>query len=160
MSRQGAARPSAVAAAVVVVALTLGGCASVGVEDLNPTEWFSAPSARPWEGGFTVSRGTATPETRQVTASDFVGADGQCQGGAPAEAPGGIALTMTECELVAAAGVPEQVDISADENGDRRAVLTYTTGENSGVYTFVSGRLKVIEGLPEPPGQQRRRRRS
>lgn len=162
MPRQGTPRPCAVATALAVAAFALGGCSSVSLDELNPTEWFSAPStgASAREGGFTVSRGAAAPTLRATTPSDLVGADGQCQGGSSDAAgpPRGVALTMTECELVAVAGVPEQVNIGANENGDRRSVLTYTKGDNSGVYTFVSGRLKIIERLPEPPKPERRRR--
>lgn len=154
------------AAILAVAALALGGCG--GGRNLNPTSWFesSGSDSRPVTGeetGFTVSRGAseASP-TRAVTASDLVGADGQCAGGSEASSapPGrGIALAMTECQVVAVAGVPEQVNVGADAGGERRAVLTYAQGDNAGIYTFVSGRLKVIERLPTPPKPERRRSR-
>ena len=151
----------AAAAVLTVAAVALAGCGSG--RSLNPTTWFesSTPDSRASsgeEGGFTVSRGASeAPVARAVTASDLVGADGQCAGvSAP---PARIGLTMTECEMVAVAGVPEQVNLGAAENGDRRAVLTYAKGDNAGIYTFVSGRLKVIERLPTPPKPERRRSR-
>ena len=64
---------------------------------------------------------------------------------------GGIALGMTECQAVQRAGSPEQVAISAGEQGDRKVVLTYLSGPWPGIYTFNDGRLKVIERAPEQP---------
>jgi hypothetical protein len=156
------------AAAILTAAVVLGGCS--GGRSLNPTTWFgegSGSDSRPVTGeetGFTVSRGESQAlVTRAVTASDLVGPDGQCAGVSadPSSAPParGVALSMTECEMVAVAGVPEQVNIGAGEGTDRRAVLTYTKGDNAGIYTFVSGRLKIIERLPTPPKPERRRGR-
>jgi hypothetical protein len=65
---------------------------------------------------------------------------------------------MTECEVVASAGVPEQTNIGASAGGERRVVLTYTKGDHPGIYTFVSGRLKIIERLPTATKPQPRRR--
>lgn len=153
---------------LAVVAMMLGGCGS-GRVSLDPGNWFSgsASDSRPVTGeetGFTVSRGPAEgASARAVTGSDLVGADGRCEGvsaESPAAAPGrGIGLTMTECELVAVAGAPEQVNIGGSDGGERRAVLTYTKGDNAGIYTFMSGRLKIIERLPTPPKPEPRRRR-
>ena len=150
--------------AVTVMAVTLAGCGSVSVD---PTEWlsetgnvFSTPDI-----SLPIFRtGAEAPKPRVITESDYVGADGQCQGGSPAATPGapppvGVALTMTECEVVAVAGVPEQVNIGADAGGARRTVLTYSKGDHAGIYTFVAGQLKIIERLPTPPKPERRRRR-
>jgi hypothetical protein len=74
--------------------------------------------------------------------------------GAPATAalvPGGVALQMTECDVVRRAGTPEKVDLGADERGDRAVVLTYTRGPLPGVYRFSAGRLFAIERAPEAP---------
>jgi hypothetical protein len=169
-----------------LITVMLGGCGSSRF-DLDPTGWFSnsSPSTDSTgaEGGFTVFKGSAeAPTLRAVTPADLVGPDGRCEGApaapAPASptasagatastsasgsapavpAPGGIGLTMTECQLVAVAGAPEQINIGA-ESGNRRAVLTYTKGDHPGIYTFVSGRLKVIERAPEPAKPERRRR--
>lgn len=68
-----------------------------------------------------------------------------------------IGLMMTECQVVAAAGRPDQVTIGADKAGDRKTVLTYNKGDHAGVYTFVSGRLKVIDALPTPAKREPRR---
>jgi len=167
MAKERNAWGHAAAAVLAVAALALGGCGSS--RSLNPTTWFegSGSDSRPVTGeetGFTVSRGeSGAAATRAVTASDLVGPDGQCAGvsadPSSARPARGIALSMTECEMVAVAGVPEQVNVGAGEGTDRRAVLTYTKGDNAGIYTFVSGRLKIIERLPTPPKPERRRGR-
>jgi hypothetical protein len=72
---------------------------------------------------------------------------------APAEqalAPGGVALGMTECQVVSHAGQPGQVDIGADETGGRKVVLTYMSGPWPGIYTFSAGRLKVVDRVAQP----------
>jgi hypothetical protein len=142
----------------MLAAMTLGGCGG-GRMSLDPTEWFgSSGDSRATtgaEGGFTVTRGNVEIETtRPVSPSDLVGADGQCQGGATAGRP--LMLSMTECELVATAGVPEQVNLGG-ETGERRVVLTYSKGDYPGIYTFVGGRLKIIERVAPPKPEPRRR---
>jgi hypothetical protein len=64
---------------------------------------------------------------------------------------GGVALGMTECEVVRRAGRPGNVNIGAGDRGGRKVVLTYLTGPWPGIYTFDSGRLKVVDRAPEPP---------
>jgi hypothetical protein len=101
---------------------------------------------------------------RPVTAEDLVSAEGQCAFAGPEQAPGaadpavpaalvpgGVALQMTECDVVRRAGNPEKVDLGADERGDRAVVLTYTRGPLPGVYRFSAGRLFAIERAPEAP---------
>jgi hypothetical protein len=150
--------------AAAAVATMLGGCGSnLTLDDLNPNQWFqtSESTSTGAEGGFTVTRGPSEAATlAPAAAADFVGADGRCQGGSaePGTAARPVMLTMTECELVAAAGVPEQVNIGADAGGERRAVLTYGPGDHPGIYTFVAGRLKVIERLPAAAKPEPRRR--
>lgn len=64
---------------------------------------------------------------------------------------GGISLGMSECDAVRRAGQPNNVSIGAGEKGERKVVFTYLTGTRPGIYTFDSGRLKVIDRAPEPP---------
>lgn len=66
---------------------------------------------------------------------------------------GGIALRMTECEVAARAGQPNSVQIGAETDGERTAVLTYLQGPWPGLYRFRAGRLTSIErvNVPEPP---------
>jgi hypothetical protein len=81
----------------------------------------------------------------------------QAGGGAAASAapPGarqgarGIGLEMSECDVVRFAGPPNNVQISANERGERTVVLTYLSGERPGIYNFVSGRLKTMQRVAE-----------
>ncbi len=76
----------------------------------------------------------------------------QPEGGGSFAAPmasGGIALSMTECQVVRRAGQPSNVTIGAGEKGARKVVLTYLSGQWPGIYTFDSGRLKEIAATPQ-----------
>ena len=78
--------------------------------------------------------------------------------GQPAIGPavmGGIALGMSECDVVRRAGLPGNVNISAGDKGERLVVLSYLTGPWPGIYTFDSGRLRIVDHAPEPPAQPR-----
>jgi hypothetical protein len=70
--------------------------------------------------------------------------------GAP-QVVGGVALGMSECDVVRRAGLPGNVNISAGDRGERKVVLTYLSGTWPGIYTFDAGRLKIIDRAPEPP---------
>jgi hypothetical protein len=72
------------------------------------------------------------------------------QPGAP-QVLGGVALGMSECDVVRRAGLPGNVNIGAGDRGDRKVVLTYLTGTWPGIYTFDSGRLKVVDRAPVQP---------
>jgi hypothetical protein len=61
-----------------------------------------------------------------------------------------IGLEMTECEVVHAAGTPAEVQITANERGERSVVMTYAAADRP-IYHFVEGRLKTIERGAEPP---------
>jgi hypothetical protein len=101
---------------------------------------------------------------RPVTAEDLVSTDGLCAAqpaavataGEPVLPPGtptaqgGIALQMTECDVVRRAGLAEKVDLGTGERGERSAVLTFTRGPHPGVYRFAAGRLVSIERAPGP----------
>jgi len=65
--------------------------------------------------------------------------------------PTGIALQMTECQVMAVAGSTDRVEISADARGQRLVTLTYLTGERPGIYRFINGRLTSMERVAEPP---------
>lgn len=57
----------------------------------------------------------------------------------------GIALGMSECEVARRAGMPERVEVGADDRGERSVVLSYMRGERAGIYRFREGRLFTIE---------------
>jgi hypothetical protein len=114
----------------------------------------------------TFSSGRNNLALRPVINADLVNADGQCaaapeqatEPGDPAVAApfgGGIALRMTECEVVQRAGPVEQLDIGANERGERTVVLTYLQGPSPGVYRFAGGRLVSIERTPAPAKPQK-----
>jgi hypothetical protein len=103
------------------------------------------------------SAGVQTAELRPVTAQDLVGPQGQCAGGGPdaGASQGGIALQMTECEVVRRAGTPENVELGTTDRGERAVTMTYAGGPRPGIYRFAAGRLYAIERgqgpAPEPP---------
>jgi hypothetical protein len=68
---------------------------------------------------------------------------------------GGVALGMSECDVVARAGAPSQVQLGKNPNGDRTAVLTFTGGPRAGIYHFERGGLMSMDRVaaPAPPPQ-------
>jgi hypothetical protein len=115
----------------------------------------------------TFSGGKNDFALRPVTTADLVDAQGQCgsgpgaavgaggvdpaAGAAPARVAGGIALQMTECDVVGRAGAAEKIDFATDEGGDRIVVLSYARGPWPGIYRFRGGRLVSVERAPAPP---------
>jgi hypothetical protein len=132
--------------ALAVLAPWVGACSSDG-GDFKVLPKFGTLQS--------LSLGNAVPvaELRPVTAADLVGPQGQCAGaGQDAAAPrGGVALEMTECEVVGRAGPPENVELGTNERGERAVTLTYGSGPRPGIYRFTNGRLSAIERGPEPP---------
>jgi hypothetical protein len=102
-----------------------------------------------------LSLGNAPPahELRVVTAADLVDPQGHCAAaGQDGAAPrGGIALEMTECEVVSRAGTPENIELGTTDRGERSVTLTYSGGPRPGIYRFAGGRLYAIERGQEPP---------
>jgi hypothetical protein len=64
--------------------------------------------------------------------------------------PRGVALTMTECEVVQLAGYTDRVEIGS-EGGRRAVTLTYLSGPRPGIYRFYDGRLNSMERVEAPP---------
>jgi len=150
----------------VVLALSIAACSS-----MPDVSQFRAPSVdlssfqvSDWNTFARNQRGA-----RPVGSDDLVDGSGRCGGMAvavtgdpgvdgsaqpaltPASSARGVGLDMTECEVVTAAGAPQQVDIGANERGERNVIMTYTSAERAGTYRFVSGRLVSLERGPEPP---------
>lgn len=94
---------------------------------------------------------TAGPETGR-TASTSPGVPPEVRTG-----PRGIALHMTECQVVQLAGYTERVEIGANERGQRAVTLTYLSGDRPGIYRFVGGRLASMERVAEPQQQQKKK---
>lgn len=86
----------------------------------------------------------ATPEGGQETTSDALSGQGTLP-----TVQGGIALSMTECQVVQRTGFPDRVDIGA-EGTTRVATVTVTHGSSPGLYRFRGGRLVSIERVDVP----------
>ena len=146
--------------------LALGGCANVDLE--NKDAWFSKPFQFVSRGsGYTFSElQESRTRSQPITANDLVAANGSCPrppaavqqaptanqpGSAPAASDtnallgGGIALGMSECDVVFRAGAPNAVQIGKNPNGERTAVLTFNSGPRAGIYHFQGGALMEVE---------------
>jgi hypothetical protein len=93
-----------------------------------------------------------------ATAPPAVAAQGSETGAGPAAPPvtgpaiaGPVGLEMTECEVVAAVGPPQSVNIASDEHGARKVTIIFMGNERAGTYEFIGGRLKTLARGPEPP---------
>jgi len=163
------------ALAALALALALSGCAS---SDLDLTHgWFQKPldfSGR--TSGYTFSELQESRKERTITAADLVNSDGACPpppvpaaappaagapGAGPAAAPEapslvgeGVALGMSECDVVYRAGAPASVQLGQNPNGDRTAVLTFNSGPRPGIYRFEGGRLTNMDRVAEPTPPQ------
>jgi hypothetical protein len=160
---------------VLGIAVALSGCASPDVDLSQP--WFARPlDVFGKNGGYTFSELQETKQRqRPITANDLVNSNGTCAapvvqapvaaanpGAAPAAPPdtasslgGGVALGMSECDVVFRAGQPTTVQLGTNPNGDRTAVLTYGSGPRPGVYRFERGELVQMDrvAVQAPPPQ-------
>jgi len=145
------------ALALAAAAPVIAGCSGDSFSGVNMLPKASDVMRPDW---LSYSGGKEEFSLRAVRPADLVGPEGQCasaagpdpsgEPGALPAAQGGISLQMTECEVVRRAGVPERVDLGANERGERSVVLTYSRGLRPGVYRFASGRLVSVERGPEP----------
>ena len=155
--------PVAAMAKAALVALLLGACAVPDISQVNlpkiHTDMFAPPSFSEF-----MKRNA---KSAAVGPQDLVDGEGRCadmappasgqdiaggQAGPAAPAPArGLALEMTECEVVRATGQAQTVQIGNNERSERSVVMTYIVGARPGIYRFVGGRLVSIERLPEPP---------
>jgi hypothetical protein len=146
--------------AIAALLPAIGAC-STNISLDNVT--FSKPEAQRKPDWTTYSGNKDEFGLRPVTAEDLVGPNGLCAAqpaaaaaGEPVLPPGtptvqgGIALQMTECDVVRRAGLAEKVDLGTDEKGQRSALLTFTRGPHPGIYRFAAGRLVSIERAPTP----------
>jgi hypothetical protein len=157
----------------LAIAVALGGCANVDYE--NKDAWFSKPfEFVSRKGGYAYSDLQASKDrSRPITANDLVAANGSCPPPAVPQAPAaatanqagsapaptdanallgaGVALGMSECDVVFRAGAPSAVQIGKNPNGDRTAVLTFSSGPRSGIYHFEAGALADVERVQTAP---------
>src|SRR5215211_2145086 len=140
---------------LLAMALMLGACGSM--EKLSE---LSVPSADltsfEWNPYSKASTAVApTFKTAAASPADYVSADGSCagasagEGGSAQTSGGAVALQMTECAVVRVLGVPEKIDIGANERGERTARLLYSRGDRPGLYSFTAGQLTQIERVAE-----------
>jgi hypothetical protein len=87
----------------------------------------------------------------------LVGTDGSCPAAASESGfvGSGIALEMSECDVIERAGTPANLDIGVSPGGERATVMTYLQGERAGIYRFASGRLKSVERVAQPEAPAR-----
>ena len=149
--------------AALISALALAGCD-------NSAQWFAQPLVKT-NLNYSYSQLGENKQNRPVTQSDLVDANGACPSyvpQAPAQSaaanPGGalppdeaaligtgIALGMSECDVVSRLGQPNAVNLGRYPNGLRSAILTYDGGPRPGVYRFESGRLSEMDRVEVPP---------
>jgi hypothetical protein len=163
--------------AAMTMAIALCGCASNDFD--TGGAWFSKQlDLLGSKGSYTYSSlSDSAKQERPITANDLVDANGACPAGAaaapPAAAPppaaaanpgdsaalsadvasligGGVAIGMSECEVVARLGRPTGINFEKIPNGYRGAILTYTSGQRPGVYRFAGGRLTEMDRVEVP----------
>lgn len=158
----------------MTVALALSGCSF-----FDSGGWFQKPlDVFGSKSGYTYSSlNDARQHERPITANDLVDANGACPAAAatppPASPPqptatnpdgsavnpadiatmlgGGIAIGMTECNVVDRLGRANAINIGRNPNGLRSVILTFDVGARPGVYRFEAGRLVEMDELPTPP---------
>jgi hypothetical protein len=145
---------------LLALALALGACAMPDFDS------FRRPDATTLFRPRTVTN-IKERTLPSATAEDMVDAEGRCAAASAAAEGGsaeqsaasmlspGIAIDMTECDVVKRAGAPDQVAIGANERSERTATLTYLRGARPGIYHFTAGRLTSMERAPEPPAPQK-----
>ena len=167
---------------VLAAALALGGCANSDFDTsaawfAKPLDVFGS------KGGYTYSNlSDSTNGQRPVTANDLIDANGACPAApAPPAVPpqpqspqvksataadsaqvsadmssligGGVAIGMTECDVVGRLGRPTTINFGKNPNGYRTVVFTYSNGTRPGDYRFAAGRLTEMDRVdaPAPP---------
>jgi hypothetical protein len=163
----------------LAVAAALGGCMDPDAAQGRFAKRFDVGGR---SAGYTFSELSETKRVqRPITPDDLVNANGSCPapaapvaaapapapdaaagappGAAPAGDPSslmgtGVALGMSECDVVFRAGQPSAIQIGNAPNGDRTAVLTFQTGPRPGIYHFLRGALTELDAVapaPAPP---------
>jgi len=150
--------------------VALCGCSSFD----TGADWFPKP-IDPFgiRGGYTFSDLGDARREHKITANDLVDNNGNCSrpvaGSVPAPAAqdntgasgndaaallgAGVAIGMSECDVVQRLGQPNSVNLGTNPNGLRGAVLTYSGGSRPGVYRFEGGRLTEMDRVETPPPQ-------
>jgi hypothetical protein len=155
------------AAAIALLPL-VAACTDFSMNQVNPLPRVSSFVSNSTLA-FSNYSGNDMFKTQPLTEADFINPDGSCASAPlnPAAPPspdpadqgliqGGIALQMSECDVVRRAGRPDNIEMGAGERGARSLVLTYNSGPRPGIYRFASGRLYTVERgaeLTPPPAK-------
>jgi hypothetical protein len=167
-------------AAAMALAIPLCGCANFDTSGA----WFSKPLNLIGANlGSNYSQLDEAKKEHPITANDLVDANGGCPnyaapapmqsasagpGGSAAGSSdmasllgGGVAIGMSECDVIARLGQATAVNLGRNPNGDRAAVLTFKSGPRPGVYRFAGGRLVEMDRveLPAPPPPERAKKK-
>src|ERR1700685_1898503 len=117
------------------------------------------------KGGYSYSDLGDARRDRPITANDLVDGNGGCPTPVSASSaqPGaagddaatlvgqGVAIGMTECDVVQRLGQPNNVNLGQNPNGLRGAGLTSTAGLRPGLYRFEGGKLTEMDRVEQPP---------
>ena len=147
------------------LASAIGGCSTDVIGTVSSANLLPRADQLARPDWLTYSGGKSDFTLRPVRSEELVSQDGQCaisaQDAAAASAAesvsempiqqGGIALQMSECEVVRRAGPPERLDFGSSQQGERTVTITYIRGSRPGIYRFSGGRLYSIERAPEAP---------
>ena len=156
-------------ASPLVLAAALCGCSSFDTS----SSWFVKPLRLYGSNlGYTYTQFDDAKMDRPITANDLVDASGACPryvvpspppaaGAAPAAGPtdaasllgAGVAIGMSECDIVARLGQPTAVNVGGGPGGDRTVALTFNSGPRPGVYRFAGGRLTEMDRVEVPQAQ-------
>ncbi len=117
-----------------------GACPAQAAAGAQAAATAEAPPASQPGAAPAAAAASAAPSPAPDTVSSLLG--------------GGIALGMSECDVVARAGAPSNVQIGQNQNGDRTAVLTFQSGPRPGIYRFERGALKEMDRTAEPAPPQ------
>ena len=165
---QRAVRNLACAAALAVWAPLVGACSSDNPGGINVVPKPGDLLRPDW---LSFSGHKEEFSLRPPGPEDLVGPEGQCAGLAPdpaadqtGEAPvqpvvsGGIALQMTECDVVRRAGTPDRVELGTNDRGERAAVLTVRGPRRASTVSRAVGCSRSSAVGPAQPVRQKRRR--
>ncbi len=150
----------------LALAVALCGCSDFDTSG----SWFAKPLRLYGSNlGYTYTQFDDARLDRPITANDLVDANGACPryvvpsppsaaGAAPATGPtdaasllgAGIAIGMSECDIVARLGRPTAVNVGRGPGGDRAVALTFNSGPRPGVYRFAGGRLTEMDRVEVP----------
>jgi hypothetical protein len=145
--------------AILGAAVALGGCSSDAGWFSRPADFFGA------KGGYTYSDLGDSRRDRPITANDLVDANGSCPRPVASAQPGtgtddsggliggGVAIGMSECDVVQRLGQPSNVNLGQNPNGLRSAIVTYSSGSRPGVYRFEGGKLTEMDRVEQPAMQ-------